>query len=245
MKIEDFEPNKLDVGWFVDEPQAKFVFPEPQPLFKQRQKALSRRAVQACPAINELERDYFLLKFPFDLRLRCVKNAASFDLHVVEDGTRIDNDLVSRFVHLMETNLWRSPNAPVIQIKVPYFFLSDDPCFMTMLAPYMSRNMVDWPGLFIGGRLPISLWPRTLNWAFEWTNLNEDLILRRGQDLCYLYFEGSTLRSKVSLHELELTEELVEYRRGIASVPKFMSNTFSLFETALKRRPSQLMKKKI
>jgi hypothetical protein len=245
MKIEDFDPVKIEIGWCIDEHAAKFVFSEPQSLFKQRQKALSGRAVQACPAINELERDYFVIKNAFDLRLRIVKEQKSYDLHIVEDGTRIDQDLVASFVHLMEPTLWRSETTPVVQIKIPYFFLSDSPCYMTMLAPYMSKNMVDWPGLLIGGRLPISIWPRTLNWAFEWTNLDKDLILRRGHDLCYLYFEGASLRSRASLHEIEYTAELAEYRKGISSVPKFMSNTFSLFETALERRPKNLLKKKI
>ena len=44
--------------------------------------------------------------------------------------------------------------------------------------------------------------------------------------------------------EIENTKELQEYRSGIASTPKFMSNTFSLFETALKRRPKKLLVKK-
>lgn len=244
MKADDFKPKKVDVGWYIDEPQAKFVFFEPTPLTRRRQKPLSNRAVQACPAINELERDYFLIQNPFDIRLRCLKNGDKFDLHVVDEGTRIDFDLVSRFVYLMEPNLWRSPSRPVIQIKVPYFFVADEACYMTMLAPYMSKSMVDWPGTFVGGRLPISIWPRTLNWAFEWTNLDCDLKLRRGDDLCYLYFETTSLRSRVTLHEIDYTEELAEYRRGISSVPKYMSNTFSLFETALERRPKNLVKKK-
>ncbi|GAA6190910.1 hypothetical protein [Phaeobacter sp. NW0010-22] len=244
MKIEDFRPSKVDVGWYVDEPQAKFVFAEPTPLFRQRHKPLSGRAVQACPAINELERDYFAIKNPFDIRLRCLKNGDGYDLHVVDEGTRIDYDLVSRFVYLMEPKLWRSPSSPVIQIRVPYFFLCDEPCYMTMLAPYMSASSASWPGLFIGGRLPISIWPRTLNWAFEWTDLDTDLKLRRGNDLCYLYFETNALRSKISLHELEYTKELDEFRKGITSTPKYMSNTFSLFETALERRPEKLVKRK-
>ena len=92
--------------------------------------------------------------------------------------------------------------------------------------------------------MPINLWPRLLNFAFEWTDLDQDLILRRGQDLCYLYFETNNLRTSVQLVEAENTKELQEYRAGISAVPKFMSNTFSLFETALKRRPEKLLVKK-
>lgn len=242
--IDQYKPKKTDIGWFIEEKQGKFVFPSPYPLFKSRGKALSNRAVQACPAINELERDYFVLDCPFDLRLRCSKNGETYDLHIVEDGTRIDDDLIAQFVFLMQPNLWRRKTVPVIQIKVPYFFISDDPCYMTMLSPYMSENIVKWPGVFIGGRLPISIWPRILNWAFEWTNLEEDLILRRGQPFCYLYFETSNLRTKPNLFEIEYTKELEEYRKGISATPKFLSNTFSLFETALERRPKKLLLRK-
>ncbi|MDB2598384.1 hypothetical protein N9Y08_03445 [Paracoccaceae bacterium] len=242
MTIE--KPSRLKVGWHIEESQGKFVFFEPSSLFKQRNKPLSNRAVQACPAINELERDYYVIKNPFDLRLRCTRNGNSFDLHVVEEGTRIDDDLLPNFVFLMQPNLWRNKNTPVIQIKVPYFFVSDEPCYMTMMAPYMSPNTINWPGLMIGGRLPIHIWPRILNFAFEWHDLDNDLILRRGQDLCYLYFETESLRTNIQLVEIENTPELKEYRSGISSTPKFMSNTFSLFETALKRRPKKLVVEK-
>ena len=242
--MKDYKPKALEVGWFIEESQGKFVFPKPESLFKSRNKPLSNRAVQSCPAINELERDYFVLKNPFDIRLRCNKTDNSFDLHIVEYGTRIDDDLISRFVFLMEPKFWRTKSRPVIQIRVPYFFLSDSPCYMTMMAPYMSDNLMDWPGLFIGGRLPISIWPRILNFAFEWVDFEKDLILRRGNDLCYLYFETNSLRNRVKLTEIEYTPELKEYRNGISSTPKFMSNTFSLFETALERRPKKLIVRK-
>ena len=244
LQLEDLKPTKVDVGWFIEENKGKFVFFDPEPLFRSRSKALSNRAVQACPAINELERDYFVIKMPFDIRLRCTQRSDEFDLHIVEDGTRIDEDLIAQYVHLMQPNLWRNKQNPVIQIKVPYFFLCDEPCNMTMLAPYMSTNISRWPGSMIGGRLPISIWPRILNFAFEWHDLSSDLTLRRGSDLCYLYFETQNLRTKPNLFELEYTDELKEYRAGIAATPKYISNTFSLFETALARRPKKLLREK-
>jgi len=244
LQLEDFRAVKVDIGWFIEENKGKFVFFEPQPLFKSRERAISQRAVQACPAVNELERDYYVIKCPFDIRLRCSKRENEYELHIVEDGTRIDDDLISEYVFLMQPNLWRSKSKPVIQIKVPYFFLCDEPCYMTMLAPYMSSDTFKWPGTMVGGRLPINIWPRILNFAFEWSDLDQDLILRRGHDLCYLYFETKNLRTKPNLFELENTAELQEFRAGLSSTPKYMSNTFSLFETALKRRPKTLLRKK-
>lgn len=239
-----FERTPIDVGWYIEEPAGTFVFPAPEPLFKSRSKALSNRAVQACPAVNELERDYFVLTAPFDIRLRCTKNKESYDLHVVTQGTRIDDDLIPKFVFLMQPQHWRDSSTPVIQLRLPYFFLSDEPCFMTMLAPYMSQSILKWPGIMVGGRLPIHIWPRILNWGFEWIDLDQDLRIRRGQPLCYVYFETGSLQNKVNLFELENTEKLQEFRKGISSTPKYMSNTFSLFETAMKRRPKKLLVKK-
>ena len=235
----------VEVGWCIDESDAKFVFPAPESLFRLREKPLSNRAVQACPAVNEYERSLFVLTNPFDIRLRCIKNNNQFDLHIVENGTRIDDDLVSRFVFLMAPKIWRSQNYPVIQIRMPYFFLADTPCYMTQMAPYMSSSIIKWPGTLIGGRLPIHLWPRIMNWAFEWIDLDQDLILRRGDHLCYFQFESEGLNNKYDLFELEYTKELAEYRRGISAVPKYMSNTFSLLEVAKERRPSTLLKRKI
>ena len=239
-----YNPKEVEVGWFIEENQAKFVFPEPQSLFKSRNKALSNRAVQACPAVNEYERDLFVINNPFDIRLRCIKKGDTYDLHIVEQGTRIDDDLIPRFVFLMQPHIWRSPNKPVIQIKMPYFFLSDEPVYMTQLSPYMNETVLKWPGILIGGRFPINIWPRIMNWAFEWCDLSKDLILRRGDALCYLYFESQNLRSKIKIFEIEETEELVEYRKGISATPKYMSNIFSLFGTAEKRRPKKLLVRK-
>ena len=245
MTSSPYNAVKVDVGWYIDEPIGKFVFPAPESLFRERTKPLSNRAVQACPAVNELERDLFVIKNAFDIRLRCTKRDSSYDLHIVQEGTRIDDDLIPRFVFLMAPNFWRSPDKPVIQIKIPYFFISDEPCYMTQTAPHMSATSRGWPGLMISGRFPINVWPRIMNWAFEWHDLSEDLVLRRNEALCYLYFESANLRTKVNLFEVENTPELEEYRKGIAAAPKFVSNTFSLFETALQRRPKQLLKKKL
>ena len=243
--MEEFtKPKRVDVGWFVEEPQAKFIFEEPVRLFSERKKALSSRAVQACPAVNELERDLFVIKCPFDIRLQCRKNGEAFELHVVEQGTRIDIDIIGNFLMLMKPDLWRDSRFPVIQLKIPYFFLSDVPCYMTQTAPHMSTVYNRLPGLLISGRFPIHVWPRIMNWAFEWTDLKNDVILRRGDHLCYLYFETAALRTEPNLFELELTDELIEFRKGLSATPKYMSNTFSLFETALKRRPEKLLHRK-
>ena len=241
---ETYKAQKVAVGWGLDERAGSVVFPAPAAVFSERSKALSNRAVQACPAVNDFERDLFQIYCPFNIRLRIQKNNENCDLHIVEDGTRVDEDLISKFVVLMHPKTWRQPDIPVIQIKVPYFFLSDQPCMLTQMPPFMDEAMMRWPGTLIAGRFPTDVWPRVLNWAFEWQATDEDLILKRGSPLCYLQFDTKNLNSRIDLFQLEQTPELIEYRDSIAMAPKYMSNTFSLFETAAERRPKKLLVRK-
>ncbi len=244
LDIDSYKPKNVMVGWGLDLENSSIIFPAPKPISKYRNKAISNRSVQACPAVNQLEKDYFVIECPFNLRLRCIKNQTSYDLHVVQEGTRLDDDLIKAFVVLMNPATWREKNTPVIQIKIPYFFLADEPCFLTQTPPFMCDQSRLWPGIVVSGTFPTDLWPRIINWAFEWTDLKNDLILKRGQPLCYISFDTSHTLSKIDLVPLEVTPELIQYRKSISATPKFMSNTFSLFETALERRPKKLLKKK-
>ena len=237
------EPVK--VGWVVDYPSAQLVFAAPTPVRDSRIKALSRRAVQACPAVNDLEFRLFEIKCPFNLRLRLESENDEHSLYSVPEGTRLDDDLINSFVTLMSPEFWRSSNHPVIQIRLPYYFVADDEVYLDQFPPFMSTVFRQWPGLLISGRFPTSLWPRSLNWAFEWHETDKDLILRRNQPWCYIYFETKVPDRKVELVRAEQTPELIEYRRGISDTPKYMSNTFSLFEEAKSRRPKTLLVEKI
>lgn len=241
-EIDSYKPTRVKVGWGLDLEHSSVVFQSPKSLLKYREKSLSNRAIQACPAVNELERDFFVIECPFDIRLRCSNDENSYNLHMVEMGTRLDEDLIKEYLVLMDPKTWRKKDTPVIQLKIPYFFIADEPCYLSQLPPFMSKNSFSWPGTLVSGRFPTDLWPRVLNWAFEWTDLENDLILKRGEHLCYLNFETSHAISKIDLVPIEKTPELIKYRNEISATPKFVSNTFSLFQTALERRPKKLLK---
>ena len=40
------------------------------------------------------------------------------------------------FLTLMKPDLWRHPDRPVIQILLPYFFISDEVLFYDTVAPF-------------------------------------------------------------------------------------------------------------
>lgn len=234
--------DKLTVGWLVDPKFGDFAFEAPSSVKSSRGKPLSNRSVQACPAVNELERRLVEVPCPFNLQLEIESNDGKYDLFVVEKGTRLDQDLIASFVTLMRPDLWRDPEIPVIQIAIPYVFLSDDDCFMSQLPPFLETKHHKWPGAMISGRFHITNWTRVLNWAFEWTDVGQPLSLKRGQPLFYAYFESANPQASLRLVRAENTDELKAFRKGIEGIPKFLSNTFKVMETAESRRPKKLLK---
>jgi len=230
------------IGWCVDAPFGDFAFSAPTPVRSMRSAALSERAVQACPAVNEYEKRLYQIPCAFDLNISIERRNGAFDLFVEDRGTRIDRDILQRFLTLMKPDLWRHPDRPVIQILLPYFFISDEVCFMTQLPPFFDYRASKWPGLLISGRFPIQNWPRIMNWAFEWFDTDKPVRLRRGDPLCYMQFETETPDRQVKLVNCVLTDELKAFRKGIEGMPKYVSNTFKIMDEAATRRPKKLIK---
>lgn len=231
----------MKVGWFVDAPFGDFAFPSPKPIRGRRKPALSARAVQACPAVNELEKRLFVVVCPFDIKLGVEKSGDEFHLYIDEKRTRIDDDILGRFLTFMPQNLWRETEKPVFQLLLPYVFVCDEQCYLTQLPPFLDRNHLDWPGTIISGRFEITNWPRILNFAFEFSDIRREITLRRGEPLCYFFFEGAKPDEPVELIEAENNMTVREFRKGIEGMPKFTSNTFSVMKEAKIRRPSQLL----
>jgi hypothetical protein len=235
------DTGSLVVGWIVDAPFGDFLFEAPAAKRRERSPALSGRSVQACPAVNELEKRLFVVKCPFDLKLGIERKGDSYELFYDEERTRVDPDVVARFVTFMPQKLWRVATKPVVQILLPYIFLCDEKCYLTQLPPFLDEQSRHWPGTMISGRFEITNWPRILNFAFEFSDVAGALELRRGQALCYFSFEGQNPDRAISLVPAKNTEEVRQFRKGIDGMPKFTSNTFSVMEEAARRRPKRLV----
>lgn len=237
------QTDRCKIAFVPVEERGSLAFPIPRILRSSRARPKSRRAVQSCPAVNAFERRVIEVLAPFSLRLRCRRNAnGRFDVHVVDDGTRIDADLITRVVSVMPREIWRSDSYPVVQIALPHIFVSDDEVFLTQMAAWASSNAARIPGMLIGGRYPVHIWPRSLNLAFEWTNFNEDFVIRRGQPICYMFAETKHFDDSVELIEAEMTPELSSYLSKISDVVKYTSGSFDLFDRALEVRPKILVK---
>ena len=72
------------------------------------------------------------------------------------------------------------PDRPTIQLSLPYLFITDEPVYMSQVAPFMHYRREPLPGTIFGGRFPINLWPRPLMWAFEWHDIETPIRISRG-----------------------------------------------------------------
>ena len=136
---------------------------------------------------------------------------------------------------------WRFPDRPTVQLHLPYYFIADEMVYLTQLAAFAHYRPDPLPGTIFGGRFPISIWPRPLMWAFEWHEPQKDLILKRGEPLFYVQFEGMDPSRAVQVVEAERTAELQAYLEKVSGVVNYVNQTFSLFKAAEGLRPKKLL----
>ena len=126
-------------------------------------------------------------------------------------------------------------------MKLPYLFLCDEPVFITQLGTFAHYRRESLPGTIFGGRFPISVWPRPLMWAFEWHEPDRDIVLKRGEPLFYVQFEGDQADRPVQLVEAARTPELSAYLEHISGAVNYVNQTFGLFKAADLARPPKLV----
>ena len=246
---KEFIPRKAtEVGWLIDADHAGFIWDAPARLRAEIAGGpMHAKSVAACPAVIDFEARHFVIPCPISARLKVVIDPGTGEAAVANtagDQSPIRSKALGELVKRVPAKEWRHPSRPIIQIVTPYVFLSDDPVFMAQTPPFNHFMPQPWPGLMIGGRFPIDVWPRHLMWAFEWHDVSQELVLTRGDPWFYVRFETDDASRQVRLVEAEQTPELKEYMAGSRSVTNYVNRTFSLFATARARRPRTLLVKK-
>lgn len=234
----------VEVGWAIDSDKATFIWDGPSRVSRDQPRARHAKSVTFCPAVLDHEARLFQVPCPIDLQLRCridEKTKQPVLTNPAGDQSSIRPKALSQFMVMVNAKEWRHADKPIIQMFTPYIFVADERVYITQLPPICHFQPTPWPGLVVGGRMPIDVWPRHLMWAFEWHDLSKDLILRRGEPWFYLRFETDDAARPVRLIEADMTPELKEYVRGLSGVTNYVNRTFSLFDTARARRPRSLL----
>ncbi len=231
-----------EAGWFLLTDEAGFLWDAPKPLKRPPGIQRHAKAVTYCPAVVDYESRFFEVPCPFDVKLQMKMKEGRPQL-ILTGGDRA-SVVAKTFAGLVVDSLpnqWRSPDKPIVQIKTPYCFVADFPTWLKQHPPFHHYFATAPPGTVIGGRFPIHIWPRPLSWAFEWYDLDQELTLKRGEPWFLVELEPERADQRVRLIEAELTPELQRYISGTRKVVEYTNNTFSLFKTALSRRPKRLL----
>ena len=235
-----------EVGWLIDTDKASLIWEAPRKLSRPTGRATHAKGVSFCPAVNDHEARLYEVPCPIDIALRYKPSGEEPGLiNLAGDQSSIRTKHLNQMFVIVNRKEWRDPNRPIIQFMTPYVFLADEPVMINQLPPFYHYNPNPWPGMIIGGRFPIDVWPRGLVWAFEWYDTSKDLIVKRGDPWFYASFETQDPNRRMRLIEAEKTPQLTEYMDGIKGVTNYVNRTFSLFSTARERRPKQLLVPKV
>lgn len=246
-KPADSEARRvIEVGWLLDTDKAGFIWDAPRQYRRGEPAPKHAKAVNYCPAVLDYEARTFEVPCPLDLHLkfRFGQNGEPGLINGAGDMSSIRSKHLGQMVSVVGRKEWRHPDRPIIQIITPYTFIADEPVWMNQMPPFLHYRAEPWPGVLIGGRLPIHIWPRQMMWAFEWIDPTRDLKLSRGEPWFALRFETPDPTRAIRLVEAEDTPEFRAYVKGMAGVTNYVKRTFSLFDTAQSRRPAKLLVRK-
>jgi hypothetical protein len=238
----------VDVGWVIDpNREPTFIWGAPHRLSRPETKTTHSKGVSICPAINEHESRLYEVCAPVDLHLRFKLDQRGDPAMTSIDGemSSIRPQFLSKLMMAVHPAEWRHPKRPMIQVMTPYLFVADEPVYMTMFPAIYHYPEKRLPGMMLGGRFPIHIWPRELVWAFEWYDTASDILIDRGDPWFYVGFEAADPSRRVRLIEAEMTPQLREYSAGIRGITNYISHPYSLIETAKQRRPEKLLTPKV
>jgi hypothetical protein len=236
-----------EIGWVLDAEKAGFIWDAPRRLANNNPPATHAKSVAFCPAMIDHEARIYEVPCPIDVQLRIGMDERTKQpvlVNAAGEQATIRNKALGQMAVLVNRREWRHPDRPIVQITTPYLFVADEPVYMTQMPPFNHLRVPQLPGLVIGGRLPIHIWPRHMMWAFEWHDPKQPIELKRGEPWFYVRFETSDPSRPVRLSEAEMAPPLKEYLAGMTTVANYVNRTFSLFKTAQQRRPKQLLFKK-
>jgi len=240
---EDPKKGPVRVGWLLNNVESPVIYEPPRRVNSRDARKAHAKSASRCPAVLNLESRYFEVPCPFDLNVgfaRDEKGRPSLR-NLSGPSSAIRGSTLSKRLFVVPETEWRYEDRPILQLKLPYLFIADEPVYLSQLDAYMYYRRTPLPGTIFGGRFPINLWPRPLMWAFEWHDIEKPIVVRRGEPLFYCQFEFDSPDRTVQLVEAEMTPELQTYLQHIGGAVNYVNQTFSLFEAAERVRPDTLL----
>jgi len=231
------------VGWCLAKQKSGVVYFEPERIRSVETNKTHHKSASRCPAVINMESRYFLIRCPFDLHLQFVRDKEGRPTlrNMLGEKSPVRPSKLRELVHVTNESEWRYPDRPTVQVSLPYLFIADTPVYMTQCDASMHYRKTPLPGTLFGGRFPIHVWPRQLMWAFEWHDVKQDLVLKRGDPWFYVMFEADRPDRAIQMVQAAMTPEFEQFIEYVSGAVNYVNQTFSLFEQAAKARPQKLL----
>ncbi|WP_092402075.1 MULTISPECIES: hypothetical protein [Candidatus Ichthyocystis] len=225
------QSSRITVGWTLSEEGGSVLFYSPEPLSSLYSRKMI--GVSACPAVQHYERRVFCVRSPYSLRIRAKFDNDKWYFYPVYPFTEMPESSLFERVQFQPRSAWRDPFVPVLQLLLPYVFVSDEDVFLNQIEAPCGKNR-NWS--LLSGRFNIYDWQRPINWAISWTDTSEDIVIRRGDVLFGLLFESCHPNKGIVLKRMPYEgaiRALVEETRGVST---HVRGTFSLFAIQRQKR---------
>jgi hypothetical protein len=230
----------IEIGWFVDVDIGEVVFDSPVPLKEVLPVEAARSPVATCPAIGGLRKRLYCLRAPFSFMVSLHRGLASSSLVLHQSASSIAAWKAREWIRLMQASEWPSRDRPVVQVFLPYTFVTDADLMVRQVPPHQHYFGQARPGIVLAGEFAFRNWPRPLSWAFEFHDASKPLRVRRGEPLCYVEFAAPEGES-VHLKRVPRTAAIQDQQKRIGGVTALVRNTLRFTDVAGENRPQHLM----
>jgi hypothetical protein len=218
---------KINVGWSIGKTLwSDLLYFDPEQL----------KVEIPCPAIFAWTMNTFVIKAPFDLHLRCRITANGPELQWLN---QVENVSIHNVVQFTRRDLWSAPDKPSIQWLLNNIFVADEPVIAEAWQPQSFYRKEPLPGVVIPSYLDIQKWTRPIQWAFEWRDINKDLVIKRGEPIQYIRFQGKNYNDVFKLKQLDFNEDMEAAVKRCKTMLPFKKNMLSLSDALLKKRPAK------
>jgi len=190
------------IGWCFNRDEGVVAYDAPVPLSRLIGNQNVNMGVGSCPAVIDFNVRTYTILSPYTFRLRASKvSDDEFSFHIVYPDTEVAESILKVELSFQPRSLWRDKRIPILQLTLPYVFLSNESVFVNQIEPNRFIGCKPWS--LIEGRFDISTWHRPINWAVEWMDLSNDIIIKRGDPIFQLLFEPVDSASKIKVKKIE------------------------------------------
>lgn len=229
----------IEIGWCFKENKSSSIYFEPEPnnplkdaisINHSSSSSKSVQGVRACPAVKSVASKIWLVRSPYSIKLRAKIEGSKITIIPLYPSTEVSEESLAGITSIEPRELWLDNNKPIIQFKMPYIFVSDRPAIIHQLEAPMNSRRKNWS--LIQGEIDIYNWQRPLNFAIQWTEVKQDLEIRRGDPAFQLMASSTEQNSGFNLRKINPCQALKNRIEACEGVTSLVRNTKSLIHSS-------------